>query len=122
MHWHGNTSGNTTPRANAALYSFRSPLCASIPTDSNASGSAFGLDSVRSDLLSHVFSGLDAPKVPTPTRADATPEALHSSWWQLQTDMEGVTIGGSPLSGEDFLHWSGADVDMSFLEGAGCLP
>ena len=114
QHWHGSASGNTTPTSRGGahnLYAYRSPQSpASIPrVDSDASGSIFGPDSVRS--LGDGFGGNDVSGTTTPTNAD---EALHTNWWQLQTDMEGVTIGGSS--------WTGVDMDVSFLEGAGDGP
>ena len=114
QHWHGSASGNTTPTSRGGahnLYAYRSPrLSVSIPrVDSDASGSIFGPDSVRS--LGNGFGGKDVSETTTPTNADDAAEALHSIWWQLQTDMESVVIGGSSCGG--------GDVDVSFLDGAG---
>ena len=113
QHWHGSTSGNTTPTSRGGahnLYAYRSPISpASIPrVDSDASGSIFGPESVHS--FGDGFGGNDASETTTPTNTDDASGALHTNWWQLQTDMEGVTIGGSSSVG--------ADMDMSFLEGA----
>ena len=65
--------------------------------DSDACDSDIGPDSARS--LPELLRGNDATGTPTPTRDATMPQMHRSEWWHLHTDMEGVTLGGSPSTG-----------------------
>ena len=119
QHLHGSSSYTITPTSSTSrggvhgLYAYRSPQSISIQeVDSDASGSIFGPNSVHS--LCNGSGQNDASGTTTPTNTDNALETLNSIWWQLQMDMEGVTItDGSCV---------GADMDVSFLEGACNVP
>ena len=118
---HNSVSGTSAPTGNADLFSFRSPhLSVLVPTNVESSVSDVGPDSVHS--VSNVFGWNDAVSTPNPTKVDPLPETHHSDVWQLHTDMEGVTIGDNPITGDAALQWPCVDEDMPFMDSSCSLP